>query len=111
MRPDGIVVAAPAFDDDLRLAERVEDLAIEKLVPQAGIEALDEAVLPWAAGCDVGGPCTHGSDPVLHGFGDELGSVVGADMPGNAAQDEQVRQRVDDVDGFEPAGDTSLENS
>ena len=25
---------------------------------------------------------------------------------GNAAQDEQVRQRVDDVDGFEPAGDT-----
>ena len=24
-------------------------------------------------------------------------------MPGNAAQDEQVRERVDDVDGFEPA--------
>ena len=47
----------------------------------------------------------HGRDPLLHGFGDELGAVVGADVPGHAAQDEQVRARVDDVDGFEPAGD------
>jgi hypothetical protein len=31
--------------------------------------------------------------------------VVGADVPRNAASHEQVRQRVDDVDGFEPAGD------
>jgi hypothetical protein len=46
MRPDGIVVASPAFDDDLRFAERVEDLPIEKLVTQARIEALDEAVPP-----------------------------------------------------------------
>src|ERR687896_424935 len=43
MRPDGIVVASPAFDDDLRLAQRVEDLPIEELVTQARIEALDEA--------------------------------------------------------------------
>jgi hypothetical protein len=107
MRPHGIVVTTPALDDDLRLVERVEDLAVEKLVAQARIEALDEAVLPWAASLDVGGPCAYGSNPVLHGFGDELGSIVGTDVPGNAAQDEEVRQRIDHVDGLEPAGDAN----
>ena len=50
MWPDGIVVTTPALDDDLRLAQRVEDLAVEQLVAQPRIEALDEAVLPRAAG-------------------------------------------------------------
>src|SRR4028118_1029934 len=103
MRPDGVVVSSPAFDDDLRLLEGVEDLAIEKLVTQAGVEALDKAVLPWTASLDVSGPCTHGCDPVLHGSGDELGSVVGADVGGNTAQDEEVRKDIDDVNGPEPS--------
>src|SRR4029450_3946535 len=68
-------------------------------------EALDQAVLPRAAGCDVGRACADGCDPVLHGFGHERGAVVGSDVPWNAASHEQVRQRVDDVDGFEPAAD------
>jgi hypothetical protein len=38
----------PAFHDDARLGERVEDLAVE-LVAQPRIEALDVAILPWAA--------------------------------------------------------------
>jgi hypothetical protein len=29
MRPNGIEVAPPTFDDDLRLAQRVEDFAIQ----------------------------------------------------------------------------------
>lgn len=33
---DGIVMASPALDDNLRLTQRVEDLAIEQLVTQAG---------------------------------------------------------------------------
>ena len=49
MRPDGVVVPSSALDDDLRFPEGVEDLAIEKLITQAGIEALDEAILPWTA--------------------------------------------------------------
>src|SRR5688500_16798112 len=95
MRADGVVVPPPALDNDLRLSQRVEDFAIEQFIAQAGIEAFDEAVLPWAASFDVGGPCTHGCNPVLHGFGDEFGAVVGADVPGNAAQDEEVRQSID----------------
>ena len=35
MRPDGVVVATPALDDDLGLTQGVEDLAIEQLVAQA----------------------------------------------------------------------------
>ena len=46
MGPDGIVMTAPALDDNLRLAESVEDLAVEQLVPEPGIKALDIAILP-----------------------------------------------------------------
>ena len=105
MRPDGVVVPAPALNDDLRLAQRVEDLTVEQLVAQAGIEAFDKPVLPRAARGDVGGLCADAADPLLHRRGDKLRPVVGPDMTGNAAQDEQVRERVDDVDRLEPAGD------
>jgi hypothetical protein len=36
-----IVVASPALDDDLGLAQSVEDLAVEQLIAKAGVEALD----------------------------------------------------------------------
>src|SRR5712672_2988312 len=54
MRPHGVVVTPPAFDDDLRFPQRVEDLAIEQLVAQPGIKTLDEPVLPRTARRDVG---------------------------------------------------------
>src|ERR1044071_938815 len=50
-----VVVAPPALDHDLGLAQAVEDLAVQQLVAEPGIEALDEGALPWAAGGDVGG--------------------------------------------------------
>ena len=40
---------APALDDDLGLAQNVEDLAVERLIAKAGVEALDVAVLPRAS--------------------------------------------------------------
>jgi hypothetical protein len=50
-----VVVPPPALDDDLGLAERVEDLAaVQQLIPEARIEALDVTVLPGAPGLDVG---------------------------------------------------------
>ena len=75
-------MAPPAFDDDLRFAQGVEDLAIEQFVAKAGIKALDVAVLPRTAGFDVGGLGTNRGDPLLHGFGDKLWSIVGSDMAG-----------------------------
>src|SRR5258708_11767119 len=103
---DCVVVASPTLDDDLGLAQSVENLAVEQLIAKAGIEALDVAVLPGAAPLDVGGLGTDSRDPVLHRLGDELRSVVGPDVTGNAAQDEQVGQNVDNIDCFELAGDT-----
>ena len=92
MRPDRVVVAPPARDDDLGLAESVEDFAVEQLVAQASVEALDVAVLPGAAPLDVGGLGTDTRDPFLYRLGDELRSVVGPDVSGHAPQDEQVGQ-------------------
>ena len=43
VRADSVVVVAPLLDDDLSFLERVEDLAIEKLITKACIEALNEA--------------------------------------------------------------------
>jgi hypothetical protein len=37
-------VASPALDDDLGLAQSVEDLAVEQLIAKAGVEAQ-----PWGA--------------------------------------------------------------
>ncbi len=76
MRPNGIVVTAPTLDYDLGFPQRVEDLAIEQFIAQAGIEALDVTVLSRAARFDVGRLRPDCADPVLHRFGDELWAVV-----------------------------------
>ena len=52
MRTFGIVKAPPLFDQDLGFDERMEDLAIEKLVSHSSVERFDESVLPWTAGHD-----------------------------------------------------------
>src|SRR6266478_4541863 len=79
MRPDRIVMAPPAFDDDLSFSEGVEDLAIEQLIAKAGVEALDVAVLPRTAPLDIGSLGADSGDPSLDSLGDELRSVVGPD--------------------------------
>lgn len=46
MRPHRIVVIPPPIDQDLGFSKRVEDLAVEQLVTQFAVEALNESVLP-----------------------------------------------------------------
>jgi hypothetical protein len=76
MRANPVVMAPPALDNDLSLAQRVEDLAVEEFVTQARIEALDVAVLPRTARRDLGRFRTDGRDPILHGLGPELRAIV-----------------------------------
>ena len=57
-------MSSPAFDHDLRLLERVEDLAIEQLVAKPSVEAFQVSVLPWTAWRDVGGSGTDRGNPV-----------------------------------------------
>ena len=96
MRADGVVVPSPGFDQDLRLLQRVEDLAVEQLVAELGVEALDVAVLPGGAGLDVGGLRADGGDPVPQGPGQELRAVVRADVRRRAAREHELRQGLDD---------------
>lgn len=53
MRPDGVVVVPPLFDQHLCLPERVEDLAIEQLIPKLAVDAHVVPVLPRRARLDV----------------------------------------------------------
>ena len=55
MRSFGVVVNAPLFDDDFRLLEVVEDLAVEWLVPELAIEGVVMAVLLGTTGFDEQG--------------------------------------------------------
>ena len=65
MRPNRIVMASPALNDDLGLAQSVEDLAAEQLIAKAGVEALDVAVLPRTAPLDIGNFGADSGDPSL----------------------------------------------
>ena len=49
------------------------DFAVEQLVAQASVEALDVAVLPGAASLDVGGLGTDNRDPFLYRLGEAIG--------------------------------------
>ena len=98
---------APAFDDDPRLGEVVEDLVVQELVPELRIEALAVAIFPRATRFDERGFRSHCRDPLPHGLGDELRAVVRSNMARHAPQDEQIRQDVDDVGRIELAIDGS----
>ena len=58
-------MASPALDNDLGLAQAVEDLAVEQLIAKAGVEAFDVAVLPRTASLDVSGLGGDNCDPFL----------------------------------------------
>ena len=49
-----VVVPPPAFNDDLYYLQRLEDLAIQKLISKLRAEALTIAILPEAAGHEAG---------------------------------------------------------
>ena len=81
MRALLVVIVAPAREEHSRFAERVYQLAVQALLPEAAIEALCVPVLPGASGVDV-----EGLDPVffelsLDRLGDELGAVARAVDP------------------------------
>src|SRR3954463_94543 len=99
----GVVVPTPAFNHHLGFTQAVEDLAIQQFVAQARVERLHISILPWTARRDVGRLGTDHRNPALHRLGHELWAIVRANVPGYAAQDEQVGEHIDDVRRLEPA--------
>lgn len=79
---------APLLDHDAGLLEGVEHLAVEEFIAQLRVEVLAVAILPWAPWFDVGGRRANRCDPVLDGLGDELRTIIGADVAGHPAQTE-----------------------
>ncbi len=80
MRPHRVVVNPPTIDQDLGFTQRVEDLAVEQLVSEFAVEALDVPVLPWTPGLDVQRGHAHFAQPVPHHIGGELRSIIRANI-------------------------------
>jgi len=75
MRPHGIVVPTPSFDDDLRLASTAEPLQAQALVAEATVEALVGTVLPRLARIDQRGLDAGDLQPLEDRLADELGPL------------------------------------
>ena len=52
MRAQAVVEPSPFGNEDLRLLQRVEDVAVEELISELAVERLDVAVLPGRARLD-----------------------------------------------------------
>ena len=56
-----VVFPSPAFNQNLRLQQSVEDLEVQQLVSELSIETLDISILPGAPRFDVKRSDTHSS--------------------------------------------------
>jgi len=79
------------------IPDAIEDRHRQELISQATVEALGVALLPRAVRLDVHRIDTHLPKPATEGVGNELRTVVAADMPWDAAHREELRERVDHV--------------
>ena len=104
VRAVGVVVVDPAGEHDPGLGERIELLPVEELASCAGVERLDEAVLPGRARVDVEGLDAAQGEAVADGPGDELRPVVGADVGRRAVLADGLGERAHDVPGVDAAG-------
>ena len=100
-----VVEADPVGDDDAGFGERVELLAVETLVTEAGVKGLDVTVLPRRAGVDVERPDAAVDQAFSDGKDDKLGAVVGADMLRRSVGFDGLGEDGHDVVGANAAGD------
>ena len=94
---NSIVQPSPLLDEDDGLGQRVEDLAVQELVPQLAVEALVVAVLPRTAGLDVERLHTEPGEPPPHELRGELRPVVRTQMLGWTVPNEEIRQNLEYV--------------
>ena len=100
-----VVDTDPVGDDDAGLGEREELLAVEALVPEAGVKGFDVTVLPRRARVDVERADAAIGQAVADSAGDKLGPVVGADVFGGAVGLDSLGEHRHDVFGRDAAGD------
>ena len=100
-----VVEADPVGDDDASFGERVELLAVEALVTEAGVKGFDVTVLPGRARVDVERADAAVGKAVPDGTGDKLWAVVGADMFRRSVGLDGLREDSHDVVSADAAGD------
>src|SRR5690242_17044359 len=105
VRPDGVVVLAPGFDDDLRFASRIESLEAQALVAKPAVERFAGAVLPRLARIDDGCLDAGVGQPLKDRATYELGTAVRAQVGRRAVVAHQSRQDLDVALGADTAGD------
>ena len=100
-----VVEADPVGDDDASFGERIELLAVEALVTEAGVKGFDVPVLPGRARVDVERADAAVGQAVPDGTGDKLGAVVGADMLRRSVGFDGLGEDGHDVVSADTAGD------
>ena len=90
MRPLGLVVEAPAFEDGTGLRQRAEQGLVQQLIAQSAVEAFDKGILHRLTRDDV-----MPADPLAVSPGQDrcrgqLGAVIGDDRLGVAADRDVV---------------------
>ena len=91
MRPLLVVVGQPGVSDRLDLAQRVEQVGVEYLLPEAPVKPLDECVLVGLARLDVQQCDTTLFGPIDKRIGREFRAIVQADRIGTAVNLNQFR--------------------
>ena len=91
-----VVFPSPAFNQNLRLQQSVEDLEVQQFVSELSIETLDISILPGASRFDVKRPDSHPSQPLSDNLGRKLAPVVGSKMLGCSSLDKELSQFLED---------------
>ena len=100
-----IVTLQPFGTDLSHLIQRLEHIRIEHFGPIGPVIPLNQGILIRLALLDVPQLNPSLRTPADEPVGDEFGTVVGTDMARHAAQDEEVRQDVDDIGRLQPPVD------
>ena len=79
MRPEGVLLPAPAISQGMRFGQGGEQLGDQKLISEPAVERLGKAVLPRRSWLDVGRGGAAVLAPAIESVGDEFGPVVAAD--------------------------------
>ena len=97
MRPHRIVPDPPVFNDHFGFFQAVENLAVEQLIPELSVEALNVAVFPGAARLDEKCFGSNIFQPFPDSRGRELGTIVRTYVIRDTPVKKQIRKAVHHV--------------
>jgi hypothetical protein len=97
MRPESVVLDPPFFNQDLSLLQGVEDFAVEQLIPELSVEALNIAVFPGAPRFNEECADIKPFEPKADNLGRKLGPVIRADIFRRTMLDEEPSKAIQDI--------------